>query len=66
MLILGVIGILVPFVSGIPFLAGGVAVLGTDHAIVKRGRRWLYSDHPLMRIVRGSLERMRVLKTHQS
>jgi hypothetical protein len=63
LLILGAIGVLVPFVSGIPFLVAGVAVLGTDHAIVKRGRQWLYSDRPLMRRVRGSLERLRILKS---
>ncbi|MGH9592212.1 MAG: hypothetical protein ACRD5L_03920 [Bryobacteraceae bacterium] len=66
LLILGAIGILVPIVSGIPFLVAGVAVLGTDHAIVKRGRQWLDSDHPLMRRVRGLLERLRVLKPHRS
>lgn len=64
LLTVGAIAILIPFISGIPFLVGGVAVLGTDHAIVKRGRRWLYSNHPLMRRTRQFLERLRILKTH--
>ena len=48
LLILGVIGSLLPIVPGFVFFAAGIAVLGTDHAIVRRfqpyvlrGRAWL-------------------------
>ena len=48
LLILGVIGSLLPVVPGFVFIAAGIAVLGTDHAIVRRvqpyvqrGRAWL-------------------------
>jgi uncharacterized protein YqgC (DUF456 family) len=48
LLILGAIGSLLPVVPGFVFFAAGIAVLGTDHAIVRRlmpyvrrGRAWL-------------------------
>lgn len=48
LLILGAIGSLLPVVPGFIFFAAGIAVLGTDHAIVRRlmpyvhrGRAWL-------------------------
>ena len=48
LLILGVIGSLLPVIPGFVFFAAGIAVLGTDHVIVKRfhpyvirGRAWL-------------------------
>jgi uncharacterized protein YqgC (DUF456 family) len=48
LLILGVIGSLLPIVPGFVFFAAGIAVLGTDHAILRRfqpyvlrGRVWL-------------------------
>jgi|GEM_PF-2264312 len=36
LLILGVIGSLLPVVPGFVFFAAGIAVLGTDHVIVRR------------------------------
>jgi len=36
LLILGVLGTLLPVVPGFIFFAAGIAVLGTDHAIVRR------------------------------
>jgi uncharacterized protein YqgC (DUF456 family) len=48
LLILGVIGSLLPIVPGFVFFVAGIAVLGTDHVIVRRfqpyvlrGRAWL-------------------------
>jgi len=48
LLILGVIGSLLPIMPGFVFFAAGIAVLGTDHAIIRRfqpyvlrGRAWL-------------------------
>jgi uncharacterized membrane protein YbaN (DUF454 family) len=38
---LGVAGLVLPVIPGIPLLAAGVAVLGTDHALVKGTRDWL-------------------------
>jgi uncharacterized protein YqgC (DUF456 family) len=58
LLILGVIGSLVPVVPGFIFFAAGIAVLGTDHVIVRR-------FHPLVLRVRAWLERRGVLKPHE-
>jgi uncharacterized protein YqgC (DUF456 family) len=52
---LGVIGTLLPVVPGFIFFAAGIAVLGTDHAIV---RRLL----PYVHRVRAWLERRGILK----
>jgi uncharacterized protein YqgC (DUF456 family) len=48
LLVLGAIGSLIPIVPGFVLFAAGIAVLGTDHAIVRRfmpyvhrGRAWL-------------------------
>ena len=48
---IGVTGLLVPVIPGIPLIAAGVGVLGTDHVFV---RRW-----------RTRLEEKGVLKAHQ-
>jgi len=66
LLLVGVAGCLLPIMPGIPFLVAGVAVLGTDHAIVKRGKQWMHSDHPWIRRVREWLERQGVLKPPQT
>jgi uncharacterized protein YqgC (DUF456 family) len=58
LLILGVIGTLLPVVPGFVFFAAGIAVLGTDHAIV---RRFL----PYVHRVRAWLERRGILKPRQ-
>lgn len=55
LLILGVIGSLLPVVPGFVFFAAGIAVLGTDHVIVRRFR-------PLVSRVRAWLERRGILK----
>jgi uncharacterized protein YqgC (DUF456 family) len=55
LLILGVIGSLLPVIPGFVFFAAGIAVLGTDHAIVRR-------FHPLVLRVRAWLERRGILK----
>lgn len=55
LLILGAIGSLLPVVPGFVFFAAGIAVLGTDHAIVRR-------FHPLVLRVRAWLERRGILK----
>ena len=55
LLILGVIGTLLPIVPGFVFIAAGIAVLGTDHAIVRRFR-------PLVLRGRAWLERRGILK----
>jgi uncharacterized protein YqgC (DUF456 family) len=36
LLILGAIGVVLPIVPGFVFFAAGIAVLGTDHAMVRR------------------------------
>jgi uncharacterized protein YqgC (DUF456 family) len=48
LLVVGVIGSLLPVIPGFVFFAAGVAVLGTDHVIIRRfspyvlrGRAWL-------------------------
>jgi hypothetical protein len=37
----GIAGILLPVIPGIPLLAAGVALLGTDHALVRPCLTWL-------------------------
>ena len=58
LLILGVIGTLIPVMPGFVFFAAGIAVLGTDHVIVRR-------LHPYVQKVRGWLERRGILKPRQ-
>lgn len=55
LLILGAIGSLIPVVPGFVFFAAGIAVLGTDHAIVRRILPYIHN-------VRGWLERRGILK----
>lgn len=56
LLILGVIGTLIPVMPGFVFFAAGIAVLGTDHAIVRRFR-------PYVLRVRAWLIRRGILKS---
>jgi len=58
LLILGAIGSLLPVMPGFVFIAAGIAVLGTDHAIVRRFM-------PYVHRARGWLERRGILKAHQ-
>ncbi len=58
LLSLGAIGSLIPIVPGFIFFAAGIAVLGTDHAIVRRLM-------PYIRRVRAWLERRGILKAHK-
>jgi len=37
----GVAGCLLPIIPGIPLIVAGAAILGTDHALVRRSRAWL-------------------------
>jgi uncharacterized protein YqgC (DUF456 family) len=55
LLILGAIGALLPIVPGFVFFTAGIAVLGTDHAIVRRLM-------PYVHRVRAWLERRGLLK----
>jgi hypothetical protein len=55
LLILGAIGTLLPIMPGFVFFAAGIAVLGTDHVIVRRLQ-------PYIRRVRAWLERRGILK----
>ena len=55
LLILGAIGSLLPVVPGFVFIAAGIAVLGTDHAIV----RWFT---PYILGIRTWLEQKGILK----
>jgi uncharacterized protein YqgC (DUF456 family) len=41
LLVAGAAGIVLPIVPGIPLIAAGVAVLGTDHALVRGSWKWL-------------------------
>jgi len=59
LLILGVIGSLLPIIPGFVFFAAGIAVLGTDHIIV---RRLLPYFHRLRAWSRAWLERRGILK----
>ena len=63
LLILGVIGSLLPVVPGFVFFAAGIAVLGTDHAIV---RRLLPYVRRVREWLREWLVRRGILKVHKS
>jgi uncharacterized protein YqgC (DUF456 family) len=54
LLILGGLGLILPVIPGLVFIAAGVAVLGADHIIVRTGRDRIA---PVIRRVRGWLER---------
>lgn len=41
LLILGVIGSLLPVIPGFVFFAAAIAVLGTNHFLIRRGKLWL-------------------------
>jgi len=59
LLILGAIGSLLPVVPGFVFFAAGIAVLGTDHVIVRRLQPYV---HRVRTSLRGWLERRGILK----
>ena len=44
LIVVGVIGIVLPVIPGIPLLAAGLALVAPDHPLVRRGRvrlaRW--------------------------
>ena len=58
LLILGAIGSLLPIIPGFVLIAAGIAVLGTDHAIVRRMM-------PYVHRARAWLERRGILKSHK-
>jgi hypothetical protein len=37
----GVVAIPIPVIPGIPLIAAGAAMLGSDHPLVRSGRTWL-------------------------
>jgi hypothetical protein len=37
----GVVAIPIPVMPGIPLLAAGAAILGSDHPLVRSGQTWL-------------------------
>ena len=37
----GVLAIPIPVIPGIPLIAAGAAMLGSDHPVVRSGRGWL-------------------------
>lgn len=41
LVIVGIAGCLLPLLPGIPLILAGAALLGTDHALVRRTRGWL-------------------------
>ncbi len=43
LLIIGALGIVLPIIPGIPLMAAGVAMLGSDHWVVRSGKDWLRS-----------------------
>jgi len=49
MITIGVVGCLLPIIPGVPFLVGGVALLGTRHPLVRpfaeRLERWRRRPH---------------------
>ena len=48
LIVVGVIGIVLPVIPGIPLLAAGLALVAPDHPLVRQGRvrlaRWFGGD----------------------
>jgi len=49
LLVIGAIACPFPIIPGIPIIAAGVALLGTDHRVVRAGRAWLERLRPFRR-----------------
>ncbi len=47
LVIAGAIGTVVPIIPGIPMIAAGVAMLGSDHKLVRSCQTWLQSKRIL-------------------
>lgn len=49
LLVAGIAGLLLPIIPGTPFLIAAVAVLGSDHPLIRpwkeRVNRWMKKDH---------------------
>lgn len=49
LLVAGIAGLLLPIIPGIPFLIAAVAVLGSDHPLIRpwkeRVNRWMKKEH---------------------
>jgi uncharacterized protein YqgC (DUF456 family) len=43
LLVIGLLGTLLPIIPGIPLMAVGAAMLGSDHWLVRSGKGWLRS-----------------------
>jgi uncharacterized membrane protein YbaN (DUF454 family) len=41
LVVVGLLGLVVPILPGIPLLLGGVALLGREHPLVQAALRWL-------------------------
>jgi len=41
LVVLGLVGLILPLMPGIPFLIAGLAILGSDHPLRARIMRWL-------------------------
>jgi uncharacterized protein YqgC (DUF456 family) len=41
LIVAGLVAMPIPVIPGIPLIAAGVAMLGSDHSLVRSGRRWL-------------------------
>jgi len=41
LIVMGLVAIPVPIIPGLPFIAAGAAMLGSDHYIVRSCRTWL-------------------------
>lgn len=41
LVVLGIAGTLLPVIPGIALIGAGIAILGKNHRLVRRGRRWL-------------------------
>lgn len=41
LIVVGLLGLVLPVISGVPLLLAGVAVLGQDHPLVRPALAWL-------------------------
>jgi hypothetical protein len=53
LVMVGLVGILVPMVPGVPLLMLGVALLGREHSLIRLLVRWVAWCPGLLRLLRG-------------
>jgi len=53
LIVVGLLGLVLPVIPGVPLLLAGVAVLGQDHPLVRPALAWLRRQRAAWRRPRG-------------